>query len=803
MSIDYMKKKYILILFYFFSTTVFGQSIFRLDQIPFKRINQTTILSPLNGGLDKPMFCQKDLNGDGSLDLIINDILSGMISTFLYQNGTYIHTPKYEKYFPMDKIAHPFYMKDMNRDGIEDIVEISSSFGLYVHFGIKLSDTSFSFKEKKKVLIYSYAINNFFPLSFKSTLPPSLIDMDGDGDIDILYSSVGSPTQFNFVKNYSIEFNLPKDSILFRVDNIRFGQFQVVIDNIMKPAGPVSFYENAYPRIVQGKTSNTPIEPRHSEVQMVWPIDVNNDGLIDVVLSDENCKNASLGINTGTKDSAYIKNYDTFFPHYNAPINKFQPIGTWMDINSDNKKDILVTSTIGRDHAALSLSQKVYNDDVHVIDLYKNKGTRTTDVISPKSDSFVKDNTPFLSPNLLDVGTGAFPLFYDYNLDGKMDLLVSNYYKRDSLDYANISLFKNIGKIDSPSYLLITDDYLGYKSKGRNEIRMTAGDMNGDGIKDLIITSRFWKTTGLDTTIYEMYFKGNDSSENGTTIGFSIPLSKRSDNYSRDNMAVPCLYDLDKDGKLDLIIGKQYSVFAYKNIGTITTPNFDLINDTLIRLKDIDPKSFSMDTSIFGVSLRYEYAGYFVPIIAHDTLKNSPKLFLGYNGRGLSEYSFLTPKIATIDISKAQDFKSIQILSNNIWNTPIGQNFSFDIKDINKDSLAEICVGTFAGGIQLYSFKSTSDTIKPPSSIISSKNEKMKSQAFPNPFENQINFNLAHNKKHTISVYNALGMEIGIFNTQANDFSINTLEWSDGFYIIKIENENFEKEIFKLIKKTH
>lgn len=797
-----MGKKYTLALFYLFCISMFGQSIFRLDQIPFKRINQAAIESPLNGGMDKPIFCQKDLNSDGSIDLVINDMYTGQINTFLYQNGNYIHAPKFEKYFPAEKIAHPFYLKDMNRDGIEDIVEFSSSFGLYVHFGIKLSDTSFSFKEKKKVLIYSYAINNFFPLSYKNSLPPSLVDMDGDGDFDILYSSVGSPTQFNFVKNYSIELNLPKDSILYRIDNIRFGQFQVIIDTLLKPAGPIYFYENAYPRIVQGKTSNSPIEPRHSEVQMVWPIDVNNDGLIDVALSDENCKNASLGINTGTKDSAYIKNYDTFFPSYNAPIFRFQPIGYWMDINMDSKKDILITSSLGRDHAAISLDQKVYNDDVHVVDLYKNKGQRTIDVISPKSDSFVKDNTPFLSPNLLDVGTGAFPIFYDYNLDGKLDLLVSNYYKRDSLDFANISLFKNIGKVDSPSYVLITDNYLGFKSKGRNEIRMAAGDLNGDGLQDIVFTSRFWKTSGLDTPIYEIFFKGNDSLEVGSVIGFSIPLSKRTDNYSRDNMAAPCLYDLNKDGKLDLLIGKQYSVFACKNIGTASMPVFELTNDSFILLKDVDSKSFFYETTTFGTRLIYEYACYFNPVVGRDTQRNSPKLFLGYNGRSLNEYSFLTPKIATIDLTNAQDFKSIQFIKTNIWNTPVGQNFSFDIKDINKDSLAEICIGTFAGGIQMYSFKSTSDTIKPPISIITSSNEKAKHQVFPNPFEHKINLKLVQNKKHTISVYNALGMEVGVYTTKFTEYEIDGSNWADGFYLIKIENENQEKEVLKLIKKT-
>jgi hypothetical protein len=796
-----MRKNFTLLLFYLISITIFGQSIYRLNNIPFYK-NQQRIQNPFNGGLDKPMICQKDLNGDDSLDLIINDLYTGQINTFLYQNSEYIHVPKYEIYFPISKITHPFYLKDLNRDGIEDIVEISSTFGLYVHFGVKLSDTSFSFKEKKKVLIYSYLGKNFAPLTYKKNLPPFFIDMDSDGDYDILYSSVGTPTRFNYVKNYSIDLNLPKDSILFKIENTNFGQFFINIDTLLKPAGPISFIENGRDTIAKGKTNNSQITPRHSETQMVWPIDVNNDGLIDVALSDENCRNSCLGINTGTKDSAFIKNYDVFFPSYNIPISKFQPIGHWVDINKDNKKDIIVTSSMGRDNAATSLSQKVYNDDIHVMDLYINKGVRKTDVISPISDSFTRHQNPFLSPNLLDMGTGAFPLFYDYNLDGKLDLLVSNYYKRDSLDFANISLFKNIGKLDSPSYQLITDDFMGFKSKGRNEIRMAAGDLNGDGLQDIIFTSRLWKTTGLDTSIYEIYYKGNDSLQVDNISLISIPFSKRTDNYSRDNMAAPCLYDLDKDGKLDLLIGKQYSVFAYKNIGTITLPSFQLTNDTFIRLKDIDPNSYYLDTNIFNiVSLNYYYAAAFTPVIAEDTLGKKSKLFLGYNGINSFEYSFLAPKIATIDINQAQDFKTFQIQKSNIWNSPIGSDFSFAIKDINKDSMAEICIGTFAGGIQFYSFRSTSDTIKPPISIIANEKNIFKIQVYPNPFEQKINLKLIQNKKHTISIYNALGMEIEIFTTKLGDFEIDGSSWVDGLYLIKVENEDLEKEVITIIKK--
>jgi len=81
-----MRKNFTLLLFYLISITIFGQSIYRLNNIPFYK-NQQRIQNPFNGGLDKPMICQKDLNGDDSLDLIINDLYTGQINTFLYQNS--------------------------------------------------------------------------------------------------------------------------------------------------------------------------------------------------------------------------------------------------------------------------------------------------------------------------------------------------------------------------------------------------------------------------------------------------------------------------------------------------------------------------------------------------------------------------------------------------------------------------------------------------------------------------------------------------------------------------------------------
>jgi len=103
----------------------------------------------------------------------------------------------------------------------------------------------------------------------------------------------------------------------------------------------------------------------------------------------------------------------------------------------------------------------------------------------------------------------------------------------------------------------------------------TFGDIDDDGDIDMIIgdyNGRLHVFSNSSSSLNSMSLTlttTNLSDDNGTTIDVG---------YS----AKPILYDIDKDGKLDLIVGEENgNLNYYQNIGTSLSPDFRLESETL------------------------------------------------------------------------------------------------------------------------------------------------------------------------------------------------------------------------------
>jgi hypothetical protein len=102
----------------------------------------------------------------------------------------------------------------------------------------------------------------------------------------------------------------------------------------------------------------------------------------------------------------------------------------------------------------------------------------------------------------------------------------------------------------------------------------TFGDVDGDSKPDLFI--------GLENG--SIIFRKNIST--GSTPLFAAATASYQDNngtpINAGQFASPQLFDLNKDGKLDLLIGqKTGEIMYYKNIGTSTVPSFQLETNIL------------------------------------------------------------------------------------------------------------------------------------------------------------------------------------------------------------------------------
>lgn len=731
--------------------------------------------SPFAGGMNGSVVSQMDLNLDGRKDLIISHNNSYKVSTFLHHaDDSFVYAPKYEEYFPKE-FNGVFQMKDLNEDGMEDYIVQSGIYILIFKGKRNLQDSTFSFS-----ILDTFEFTKPSWPDYPETLTPfnnyliAFEDLDNDGDIDAIY--IDRNNRLSFFKN------LKKEKAYTNPDRNEYWLVNRTYGQHFYKIPPLSFDEGYHPRIISGlKDPNLGVDrslrARHDEYQMVWLLDVNNDKLMDACAYSENQRNNPLGLNIGSKDSAYYINRDVYFPSYSQPINKMMPIGFWLDANNDGKKDIMSSFMIERDdNSGVLLSQKAFNDDVNTISYYKNFGSKSS---LGGLDSFAIVRDSFLSREMIDVGTQSAPVFYDYDLDGLLDLLISNRVKRDSWEVSNITYYKNIGTSQLPSYRIENRDLFGFKSKSRANIRLAVGDLNKDGYQDLLISS-YARTVASSTSdfstpiIYDIYYqKLNPQDQTAVYLADTIMMDYIG-KYGQGNM---CLYDITGDGLLDLFYGDVFSIKFYKNTGSINKPRYgDPENDTVIKPSDLAPFS-------------YQYN--FFPAIRKDPKDNKLYLYFSY----VTDYGKIGR--AVIDTSKLFHKKSLTILpnENNLFNISINRFPSMHFRDINADNVDEMILGNYAGGVQIFSFADidkTGDSIRRRNPIVNISSLSPNVEIYPNPSESSVYVNIEGQKSaYNIVIMDLPGRAVKKIPKYRNQESIDISHLSVGIYQIVLYNDDF------------
>ncbi|MFM7757773.1 MAG: FG-GAP-like repeat-containing protein, partial [Crocinitomicaceae bacterium] len=201
--------------------------------------------------------------------------------------------------------------------------------------------------------------------------------------------------------------------------------------------------------------------------------------------------------------------------------------------------------------------------------MYKNTGTNS-------ANNFVFQTKAFLQEDMIEHGTGSIPVFCDIDNDGLIDMFVANFYayKPTLLKESRIAYYKNTGTNTQPFFTLVDSDFLNLASSLYGlRIIPSFGDLNGDGKKDMILgfengTIGFFKNTSV-----------------GSSISFASPVLNLNDAngslISAGQYACPQLVDLNKDGVLDLVLGKKTGEILYYRNTSGTSFNFILENSQL------------------------------------------------------------------------------------------------------------------------------------------------------------------------------------------------------------------------------
>jgi hypothetical protein len=539
---------------------------------------------PWAGGLNSCQFCPIDLNLDGTMDLLIFD-RHGNRKLPMINHGTpntvdYSYAPEYAAKMPE---MHDWVMTaDYDCDGKMDLLTYGMG-GIRVFKNI--SDTVLTFRLVTN-LLESFYYNGYVGILVTSVDYPAIADIDGDGDMDILtFFGLGSFVEYH--KNLSVEKYGNCDSLDFRLTDPCWGKFkesedgnQIVLnvdcpyaiddlrftiydlrfknDDLQKAAGEAEI-ENRKSKILNRNV-------RHTGSTML-AMDLNNDGLKDLIVGDVDYPGLTALYNGGTTDSAFMILQNREFPEPSRPVHLFSfPAIFCLDLDNDGRKDLLISPF----DPALNTSEN-YN----CVWFYKNTGTNAQPEYEMQTDHVFRDE-------MMDFGSASHPVFYDFDGDGLQDLFVGNDGMYDSSNYfqatlrsyytADVQFFKNTGTTVAPEFTFITGNLAGISDMGLRGAYPALGDLTGDGLPDLIIgnsdgTITFFKNAGGSAWAPE--FEPPVKFWQGIDVG----------DYS-----APQLFDLDKDNLPDLIIGEQNgNLNFYKNTGTSSNPSFILVTDSLAR----------------------------------------------------------------------------------------------------------------------------------------------------------------------------------------------------------------------------
>ena len=693
-------------------------------------LNQTsdTLKFALAGGFNSVRFSEIDVNGDGIKDLFAFEKNGNRILIFI-NNGeknciNYKYAPEYAHFFP--KMHDWVILKDYNQDGKEDIFTYGNA-GITVYKNV--SDEQGLRFELVTEQLESFYYNGYVNIYSSPDDYMAIEDIDGDGDLDILnFMVLGQYVHYQ--RNYAVE-NGDIEKFDFRLEDECWGHFAEGDDD-----NSIMLDKYCYSK----KENNEPL--RHTG-SSILAYDFNGNGLKDIILGDVDYPQLILLENGGTLQEAHIVSQTDMFPNAEKPVWLYSmPAANFIDVNNDGKQDLIVSPS----DPSLTKSQ-----NTNSVWLY---------TYNSLSGQYKFVTPTFLQEEMVDVGGGSYPIFFDWDNDGLQDLFIANYGIYDSSSFENyfltshykssIAYYKNIGTAQNPSFQYVTSDFGNLQSINELALYPTFGDFNGDGLTDMLCGTA---NSGLKLLLNQ---------GDGT---FSAPLP-----YLEDftlQYATPQLFDLDKDGKKDLLVGNRKGTISYyKNISSNQTPDFQFITDNL---GDVDVRDHDIS-----------YFGYSVPFFFKDK-NDETKLFCGNEQGKIFYFKNIDNNLdGTFELVEDEMF---EIIENNRYGIREGWRIGLCLSDINNDGYIDMMVGNYAGGISF--FKGCE---APVITIHTQEQTNDTFLLYPNPTSGKfsIKSNLLSENPVTYIIYSIDGKKIQEEYSRNPQVNFDLSNYNKGIYILKI-----------------
>lgn len=715
------------------------------------KIGNDTLTNAWAGGLNYTQFSDFDFDFDGDLDLFLFDRSTNNIRVYT-QEGTGSNT-HYElfydakNYFPPG-LRYRSTMVDYDMDGRKDLFTYGTG-GLKVYRNVGDAVSGLQW-ELASNLLQTVVPNGNQHLYVSQSDIPAIVDVDSDGDVDVLTFHIGGQ-HLEYHQNQSMELYGIPDSLVFIQKNQCWGKFKedLLTNSVLlnDPDAPCVGGDIANPES-GGDIDDLAKSGAHSG-STILALDMDNSGVLDIVLGDVSFPNLTLLINGGTApntDSPMIS-ADNAFPSNTTPANMHLfPAAYYLDVDFDGVKDLIVTG-----------NAKNVSENEKSIHFYKNIDSNTL-------PNFIFSKTDFLQDEMIDHGLGSIPIFTDINEDGLEDMIVANLFRyKPTLDKeSSWTYYQNTGTATDPVFSFVDDNYFNLTSLGFGLRSVpTFGDLDNDGDKDMLI--------GIENG--SLVYVENQSTGSGSV--FSTTVQNYTDNngqtISTGVFSFPQLFDLNKDGLLDLIIGtKTGELIYYRNTGTASSPEFTLHNSLL---GNIDVNTTSSPD------------GYAAP---HFFLLNDTTyLFLGdKDGR----MNFISGIDGNLDPSQ-----SFTVESNNFLGINTEGYSSFWVADMNSNGDLELYAGQDLGGIYRYEHDETSNVSLP-------EIEQSNLNIYPNPTIGTITISSGEVQIERVELINLQSQLVYSETTSAKKLSIDLSEYPAGVYFVSAALSNGQMVTRKVVK---
>jgi len=705
----------------------------------------------LTGGFNAPQFSTIKVDNDDLEDLFIFDRTTNQILIFLQKTNSegqkeWFFAPAYTQLFP--KLKNWVLLRDYNNDGQKDIFT-STNLGVIVYQNTKNETGNLAFKIAKDLLYSTGISGNLLNLGIDVTDIPAILDLDNDGDMDILNFRPAIGTTVEWHKNMSQENYSISDCLVFEKETIKWGDFEECI------------CEN----YVFGANGCRVEKPEHAGSSLLI-LNLDDNPSLDLLVGDVSCDyitalfNQQTGQNANTE--AILRN-----PSVRFPVQKPIDIPTFAavfyeDVTFDETPDLIAAPNL-------------YSNDGNLIDyensawLYQNTGS-----IENPSFEFVQEN--FLQDKMFDIGENARPAFIDADNDGDLDMIVGERGHLFSSTYkARLHFLENIGNNQNPRFQYRNDDFLNVASSSTLQfqfLKPIISDFNGDNKEDLLFTA--FDINDRKTKVFWIENKGNEN------MSFSLDDIKEI-SLIGINLGINdeiLLTELNNDDKIDLLV--------LQNRGGIKS--FLQQNDN----------SFTLENQNFG-NQNFTRGSFALYQTKDDRNENDE------NGQTSQDLLLSNPEAGLFLI---KDFKSqetdFELIPLSLSNQNLPSDFPSSLLNNQNSTLyfgntvfpvafgSQILIGTVGGGLQWLS---------PLGEIISGvdddkNNEDLFLKIYPNPVTDILT--IQTKEKGKLILYGAKGQILIEKQIQNSQNEIDISRFARGLYILVFSTEKgqaYEKVI--------